>query len=237
MRCYNKAIYLLKRGIMRQSSIIDIISPVMAGPSSSHTAGAVRLGLLARNVYNAKPDKVTFKLYNSYALTGKGHGTDKGLLAGVLGFSVDDERIKNIFETPQAKEIEYEFEYLQDFNRHPNAVDFIFEGGLNFTVSGDSVGAGEILLTKINNFSVNLNGKYNTILLVYEDKPGVISKVTGMIQADKVNIASLHCDRSAKGKDASMCICIDGDLTKNCLNSLSDLKDMYIVRYIKKLES
>lgn len=222
---------------MHQSSIIDIISPIMAGPSSSHTAGAVRLGLLARNVYNAKPDKVTFKLYNSYALTGRGHGTDKGLLAGILGFSVDDERIKNIFDTPEAKEIDYKFEFLQDFNRHPNAVDFVFEGGLNFTISGDSVGAGEILLTKINNFSVNLNGKYNTILLVYDDKPGVISKVTGMIQADNVNIASLHCDRSGKGKDASMCICIDGDLTKNCLEALSDLKDMYIVRYIRKLES
>ena len=209
----------------------------MAGPSSSHTAGAIRLGLLARNIYNAKPDKVTFKLYNSYALTGKGHGTDKGLLAGVLGLSVDDERIKNIFDMPIAKEIEYEFEFLEDFNRHPNAVDFIFEGGLNFTISGDSIGAGEIVITNINNFSVNLDGKYNTILLVYNDKPGVISQVTGLIQADNVNIASLHCDRSGKGKDASMCICIDGDLSKNCLNNLSDLKNMYIVRYIRKLES
>ncbi len=222
---------------MRQSSIVDIISPIMAGPSSSHTAGAIRLGLLARNIYNAKPDKVTFKLYNSYALTGKGHGTDKGLLAGVLGLSVDDERIKNIFDMPIAKEIEYEFEFLEDFNRHPNAVDFIFEGGLNFTISGDSIGAGEIVITNINNFSVNLDGKYNTILLVYNDKPGVISQVTGLIQADNVNIASLHCDRSGKGKDASMCICIDGDLSKNCLNNLSDLKNMYIVRYIRKLES
>jgi len=222
---------------MRQSSIIDIISPIMAGPSSSHTAGAIRLGLLARNIYNAKPDKVTFKLYNSYALTGKGHGTDKGLLAGVLGLSVDDERIKNIFDMPIAKEIEYEFEFLEDFNRHPNAVDFVFEGGLNFTISGDSIGAGEIVVTNINNFSVNLDGKYNTILLVYNDKPGVISRVTGLIQADNVNIASLHCDRSGKGKDASMCICIDGDLSKNCLNDLSDLKNMYIVRYIRKLES
>ena len=209
----------------------------MAGPSSSHTAGAIRLGLLARNIYNAKPDKVTFKLYNSYALTGKGHGTDKGLLAGVLGLSVDDERIKNIFDMPIAKEIEYEFEFLEDFNRHPNAVDFVFEGGLNFTISGDSIGAGEIVVTNINNFSVNLDGKYNTILLVYNDKPGVISQVTGLIQADNVNIASLHCDRSGKGKDASMCICIDGDLSKNCLNNLSDLKNMYIVRYIRKLES
>lgn len=222
---------------MRQSSIIDIISPIMAGPSSSHTAGAVRLGLLARNVYNAKPDKITFKLYNSYAHTGKGHGTDKGLLAGILGFSVDDERIKNVFDTPEAKEINYSFEFLDDFNRHPNAVDFIFEGGLNLTVSGDSIGAGEIVLTQINNFSVNLDGKYNTLLVVYEDVPGVISAVTHIIQEDNVNIASLHCDRSGKGKDASMCICVDGELSKRCLNAVSDLKKMYIVRYIKKLES
>ena len=221
---------------MRQSSIIDIISPIMAGPSSSHTAGAVRLGLLARNVYNTKPDKITFKLYNSYAHTGKGHGTDKGLLAGILGFSVD-ERIKNVFDTPEAQELNYSFEFLDDFNRHPNAVDFIFEGGLNMTVSGDSIGAGEILLTKINNFSVNLDGKYNTLLVVYEDVPGVISAVTHIIQEDKVNIASLHCDRSGKGKDASMCICVDGELSKRCLNAVSDLKKMYIVRYIKKLES
>ncbi len=222
---------------MRQSSIIDIISPVMAGPSSSHTAGAVRLGLLARNVYNAKPDKITFKLYNSYALTGKGHGTDKGLLAGILGFSVDDVRIKNVFETEKAKNLNYQFEFLQDFNRHPNAVDFIFEGGLNLTVSGDSIGAGEIILTKINNFSVNLDGKYNTLLVVYEDVPGVISAVTRIIQEDNVNIASLHCDRSGKGKDASMCICLDGELSKRCLHAVSELKNMYIVRYIKKLES
>lgn len=222
---------------MRQSSIIDIISPIMAGPSSSHTAGAVRLGLLARNVYNTKPDKITFKLYNSYAHTGKGHGTDKGLLAGILGFSVDDVRIKNVFDTPEAKELNYSFEFLDDFNRHPNAVDFIFEGGLNMTVSGDSIGAGEILLTKINNFSVNLDGKYNTLLVVYEDVPGVISAVTHIIQEDNVNIASLHCDRSGKGKDASMCICVDGELSKKCLNAVSDLKKMYIVRYIKKLES
>lgn len=222
---------------MRQSSIIDIISPIMAGPSSSHTAGAVRLGLLARNVYNTKPDKITFKLYNSYAHTGKGHGTDKGLLAGILGFPVDDVRIKNVFETPEAKELNYSFEFLDDFNRHPNAVDFIFEGGLNMTVSGDSIGAGEILLTKINNFSVNLDGKYNTLLVVYEDVPGVISAVTHIIQEDNVNIASLHCDRNGKGKDASMCICVDGELSKRCLNAVSDLKKMYIVRYIKKLES
>ena len=112
---------------MKQSSLFDAILPIMIGPSSSHTAGAVRLGLLAKNIYDNKIFKITFRLYNSYAQTGFGHGTDKGLLAGVLGFGVDDVRIKDIFNHSQAKEINYSFEYKEDFNRHPNAVDFIFE--------------------------------------------------------------------------------------------------------------
>lgn len=219
---------------MRQSSIIDIISPVMVGPSSSHTAGAVRLGLLARNVYDGLPKKITFKLYNSYAQTGKGHGTDKGLLAGILGLSVDDVRIKNIFESDIAKQLEYKFEYCEDFNRHPNAVDFIFEGDLNMEIRGDSIGAGEIVIRQIDDFSVKFTGKYNTLLIVYRDIPHMISRVTELIN---INIASLHCDRSAKGQEASMCICLDGDLDKETLDIIKGFHDNYLVRYIKKLES
>ena len=88
---------------MKQSSLFDAIAPIMIGPSSSHTAGAVRLGLLARNIFNDEIKKITFKLYNSYAQTGFGHGTDKGLLAGVLGLSVDDKRIKNVFNLSDAQ--------------------------------------------------------------------------------------------------------------------------------------
>ncbi len=222
---------------MRQSSLIDIISPVMVGPSSSHTAGAVRLGLLARNVYDAKPKKVTFKLYNSYAKTGKGHGTDKGLLAGVLGFPVDDVRIKDIFNSQEANSIEYEFEYLEDFNRHPNAVDFIFEGSLNVFISGDSIGAGEVVIRKINDFTVKLAGKFDTLILVYKDMPGMISRVTKFIQEQGINIASLHCDRTSKGDKASMCICLDGRLDESVLKQVEKIPDMYLVRYVKKLES
>lgn len=222
---------------MRQSSLIDIISPVMVGPSSSHTAGAVRLGLLARNVYDTKPRKVTFKLYNSYAKTGKGHGTDKGLLAGLLGFSVDDVRIKDIFNLSEAKSLDYNFEYLEDFNRHPNAVDFIFEGDLNMAIAGDSIGAGEIVIRKINDFTVKFTGKYNTLLVVYRDLPGVISRVTKLIQEKDVNIASLHCDRTSKGDKASMCICLDGELDNEVLKLVEAIPNMYLVRYIKKLES
>ncbi|HIS36811.1 TPA: L-serine ammonia-lyase, iron-sulfur-dependent, subunit beta [Candidatus Scatousia excrementigallinarum] len=219
---------------MKQSSIIDIISPVMVGPSSSHTAGAVRLGLLARNVYNAEPEKVTFKLYNSYALTGKGHGTDKGLLAGLLGLSVDDTRIKNIFNLDISKQFEYKFEYIEDFNRHPNAVDFIFEGVHNMKISGDSVGAGEVVIRKINDFTVKFTGKYNTLLIVYKDVPNMISRVTNSIH---VNIASLHCDRYAKGEEASMCVCLDGDIDQKVIDFLGLIENIYMIRYIKKLDS
>ncbi len=219
---------------MKQSSIIDIISPIMVGPSSSHTAGAVRLGLLARNVYNAKPQKVTFKLYNSYALTGKGHGTDKGLLAGLLGLPVDDTRIKDIFNLDIAKEFEYKFEYLEDFNRHPNAVDFVIEGVQNMTISGDSIGAGEVVIRKINDFSVKFTGKYNTLLLVYKDVPNMIARVTNSIH---VNIASLHCDRFAKGEEASMCVCLDGDINQKVIDFLGLIEDVYMIRYIKKLDN
>lgn len=222
---------------MKQSSLFDIISPIMVGPSSSHTAGAVRLGLLARNIYGQTPKRVTFKLYNSYALTGRGHGTDKGLLAGVLGFSVDDVRIKNIFDLPEAKEIEYNFEFIEDFNRHPNAVDFIFEGAQKMTVSGDSVGAGNVVINKINNFSINLTGEYNSLIVIYKDKMGVLSKVSGLIQTAGVNIASLICDRTAKGEDASMCVCLDSALNYSLIERIKRMDDVYIVRFVQKLES
>ncbi len=219
---------------MRQSSIIDIISPIMVGPSSSHTAGAVRLGLLARNIYSGQPANVTFKLYNSYASTGKGHGTDKGILAGFLGLSVDDVRIRNIFDLDIARSINYSFQYLQDFNRHPNAVDIVIKGTPNISISGDSIGAGEVVVNKIDDFSVNLTGKYNTLLLVYKDIPGMISSVTSKIS---VNIASLNCDRYAKGEDASMCIALDGEVSDEVINILKNLPSVYIVRYIRKLDS
>lgn len=222
---------------MKQSSLFDIISPIMVGPSSSHTAGAVRLGLMARNIYDMAPEKVTFKLYNSYAKTGRGHGTDKGLLAGVLGFPVDDVRIKDIFHSEEAKQFEYNFEFLEDFNRHPNAVDFIFEGKHNMTISGDSVGAGEIRIKKINKFSVDLSGEYDTLVIIYKDRPGVISRVSGLIQNEQINIASVVCDRSARGEEASMIVCLDSVLNYSIVEKIKRMDDIYLVRQVGKLES
>lgn len=222
---------------MKKSTLFDIISPVMIGPSSSHTAGAVRLGLLAKNIYKNTPKKVVFKLYNSYAHTGKGHGTEKGLLAGVLGLSVDDRRIKNIFESDIAKEIDYSFEYYDNFKYHPNAVEMIFEGENKMFIAGESVGAGEVAIRKIDDFNVKLTGKYNTLILVYKDMPGMISQVTSILQSKNINIASLICDRNAKGKEASMIISIDGNIDASVVETVEEIPEVYFVSYVEKLEN
>lgn len=222
---------------MKKSTLFDIISPVMIGPSSSHTAGAVRLGLLAKNIYKNTPKKVVFKLYNSYAHTGKGHGTEKGLLAGVLGLSVDDRRIKSIFESDIAKEIDYSFEYYDNFKYHPNAVEMIFEGENKMFIAGESVGAGEVAIRKIDDFNVKLTGKYNTLILVYKDMPGMISQVTSILQSKNINIASLICDRNAKGKEASMIISIDGNIDSSVVETVEEIPEVYFVSYVEKLEN
>ena len=219
---------------MGHSSIFDIITPIMVGPSSSHTAGAIRIGLLAGKIYGSnRPQKVHFKLYNSFAQTGKGHGTDKGLLSGVLGFDVDDVRIKKALEIATELGVDYSFEYAEDFNRHPNSVDITFTGDVEIKVSGDSLGGARVVITNINGYNVNLRGDYHTLLLIYKDMPGMIHKVTTLIQDFDINIASMTCDREAKGHNASMSICLDSPLSKKILESLKNIDEVYLIRNIE----
>ena len=157
----------------KTKTLFDIIGPVIIGPSSSHTAGAVRIGYLAGKIFGEIPKKVRFKLYNSFATTGKGHGTDKGLLAGVLGMDVDNESIKKAFNYAKKLNVDYSFEHAQDNNRHPNSVDIFLEGSYKMEISGNSVGAGEVCITNIDGYRFNINGDYNTLILLYKDKPGM----------------------------------------------------------------
>jgi len=217
---------------MEQKSLFSVMSPIMVGPSSSHTAGAVRLGLMARNIYKNTFKRVKFILYNSFATTGFGHGTDKGLLAGLLGYSVDDARIKNIFSL--VEDIEYSYEYVQDIARFPNSVDIIIDDKMK--ISGDSVGAGEIRINSIDDFAVSINGTYDTILMIYKDKPGMISKVSNIIQQNNINIATLHCGRSSKGGEASMCIELDVPANEEIVEKIKELKDVFFVTNVRKLK-
>lgn len=220
----------------KTSSIFDIIGPVIIGPSSSHTAGAVRLGLMARKIYKDTPQKVKFVLYNSYAKTGKGHGTDKGLLAGVLGMELDDSNIKNAFEIAKNNNLEYKFEYADDFSRHPNSVDIIFEKPFFLTAKGDSLGGGEVCISSINGYNTEIKGEYFTIVLIYKDKPGMVYNVSNLIQKEKVNIASLYCDRTLKGEEASMCICLDSPLSNSTIEELEKIDGLFLFRSIEALK-
>lgn len=216
---------------MKSKGLFDVISPIMIGPSSSHTAGAIRLGLMARTIYNAPIKKVHFTLYNSFAQTGKGHGTDKGLLAGIMGCHVDDVRTKNIFAIT---DIDYEYNFAEDLSRHPNSVDIKINDDM--TISGCSIGAGEIRITEINGFSVNLAGQYHTILLMYKDKPGMISTVSKFIQDRNINIASLHCDRNEKGGVASMYLALDAEPQEEIVDDIKNISDVYFVTKVRKLD-
>ena len=218
---------------MAQKTLLDVISPIMAGPSSSHTAGAVRIGLMAREIFGENIKKVQFRLYNSFATTGKGHGTDKALLAGLLGLEVDNTRIKNIFN--ENLNLDYSFEYIEDSNKHPNAVRIIINDEM--TIRGESVGSGEIRITNINGFNVKITGKYNSILMIYKDVPGMISNVTALIQKENVNIASLLCDRDIKGGNASMYIAMDSEIATNVSDKIKNIQHVYFAAGIRKLKS
>lgn len=221
----------------KAKTLFDVIGPVIIGPSSSHTAGAVRIGYLAGKIFGHKPDSVDFRLYNSFAKTGKGHGTDKGLLGGVLGYDVDNERIKTAFEDAKKLKIKYKFEYLEDYNKHPNSADIIFEkDGSTMEISGISVGAGEVAITKINGYKFNINGDYDTLILIYKDKPGMIYRVTALLQGQNINIATMHCDRNAKGQEASMGICVDGQVSDYIINELEKIDEVYLIRNIEVLK-
>ena len=147
------------------------------------------------------------------------------------GFNIE---IKNNNE--KAKNIEYHYEFEQNIDKHPNAVDFILEGDINMTILGNSVGAGNIEIVKIDDFATKISGEYNTLLLFYKDKPGMISKVSTLIQNENINIASLECDRNARGKTASMCICLDSKIPEKVIENIQNIEDVYFVRNVKKLE-
>lgn len=218
---------------MPQKTLLDVISPIMVGPSSSHTAGAVRIGLMAREIFGAEIKKVHFRLYNSFATTGKGHGTDKALLAGILGLEVDNVRIKNIFNENVG--IDYSFEFVEDSNKHPNAVKITINDKM--VIRAQSVGSGEIAVTNIDGFNANITGRYNSILMIYQDLPGVISKVTNLIQKKNVNIASLLCDRDIKGGNASMYIALDAEIDPTLIEEIKNIECVYFTVGIRKLKS
>lgn len=180
----------------------------MVGPSSSHTAGACRLGLLARGLVSGTPQSARLELHGSFARTGEGHGTDKALVAGLLGFRPDDERIRTAIQIAEKEGLDYKFEKttLSD-SAHPNTVRMSLErGDIKATLTGSSLGAGRVLVTEIDGYPVEVTGNFHTITLVAEDKKGSVARITGLLAEHDINIATLKLTRKQKGGDAFMVI-------------------------------
>jgi len=206
-------------------SLLDIIGPVMVGPSSSHTAGACRLGLLARGLISGTPQSALIELHGSFARTGEGHGTDKAIVAGLLGFLPDDERIRTAIQIAEQEGLDYRFEKttLSD-SSHPNTVRMSLErGDLKATLVGSSLGAGRVLVTEIDGYPVEITGNFHTIALVAEDRKGSVARITRILADHEINIATLRLTRKQKGGDAFMVIECDeapGDGVRDELRSL-----------------
>jgi L-serine dehydratase len=189
-------------------SLLDIIGPVMVGPSSSHTAGACRLGLLGRGLVGGTPDTATLELHGSFARTGEGHGTDKALVAGLLGFRPDDDRIRTALDIADREGLKYTFEKttLAD-DAHPNTVRMTLERGTRrATMIGSSLGAGRVLVTDVDGFPVEIGGNYYTIIMLAADVKGSIARVARILSDHDINIATLKLTRKQRGGDAFIVI-------------------------------
>jgi L-serine dehydratase len=196
--------------------IFDILGPVMVGPSSSHTAGAARIGYMARTLLGSRPVSARIHLHGSFAETGRGHGTDKALIGGILGFMPDDERIHRAYELAKERGVQVDFTYSDEPADHPNTVkiELTDVNDRTMEVVGRSVGGGNILITEINEQGVELSGEYPTLIVSHRDEPGVIAIVSQVLAQLKVNIAFMRVFRHGRGRDAYMCIETDTPVTR-----------------------
>lgn len=223
---------------MSGGSLFDIVGPVMVGPSSSHTAGAVRLANLARLLADQPISEVEFVLYNSFAQTYQGHGTDRGMIAGILGYGVNDERIRDAFTLAVEHGLRYTITPFQGANNYsPNTAIFnmTLADGSKMRVVGHSIGGGKVYVSKIDEHNVSIRGEMPTLILFYKDQPGMIWQVTKVLAEQQVNIATLSCNRDQRGHEAFMIITMDSTPPKEAVEAIKHLSDFYFVRCIDRL--
>ncbi len=216
------------------ASVFDIIGPVMVGPSSSHTAGAVKLGNIARRCCADRINKVDFYLHGSFAETCRGHGTDRALLGGILGMNAADERIRNSLEYARESGIEFAFHSADLGDVHPNTVKIIINcaNGSAGELTGASIGGGEVRVSSVNNTHIEFSGKYPTIITVHQDKPGIVAQVSAIFANHAVNIAFLKVFRQSRGSVASMVIETDQEVEPSMLDEIALVAEIKQIMFV-----
>jgi L-serine dehydratase len=221
----------------RKVSILDVMGPVMVGPSSSHTAGTARLGRVAREILDADPIEVHFHLHPPLAATYRGHGSDFALTGGAIGLNVDDPRIPEAIRIAEQMGVNVQFHEEDLGEVHPNSVRIEIRSreGKEVEIVGSSIGGGVIEVFKINGFQTRFKGDSPVLLLFYRDRPGMIAEVANIIADEGINIASLYCSRKQRGRDAFMEVDVDSPLSSDALRRICSLPDVADARYLDRI--
>ena len=204
-------------------SVFDVLGPNMIGPSSSHTAGAAKIAYLAQKMITGPLLQVDFTLYGSFARTYRGHGTDRALLGGIMGFTTDDMRIRNSFEIAENEGIAFQFQpNEEETDVHPNTVDIhmVNKAGQEMTVRGESLGGGKVRISRINKVQVDFTGEYSAVIVIQKDRPGVVAHITKALSDRNVNIAFMRLFREGKGNVAYTIVESDVHLPENIREEL-----------------
>ena len=217
--------------------VFDIIGPIMIGPSSSHTAGAVRIGKYARSVLGKRPVKAVIRFSGSFSKTYKGHGTDKAIVAGILGMDTDDSRIRNSMQI--ATEEGLDFRFIEDDidGAHPNTAEITLTDadGRTALIQGCSIGGGNIIITKINDTEVSISGKSDTLVIPHDDVPGMIAVVTNILAEKGVNVHGFSLGRDRKGGIAVMTIEIDGNIDESINEAIMECPNIHASTILKAI--
>ncbi len=218
-------------------SLFDILGPVMVGPSSSHTAGACRLGLMARAVAGGTPERALIRLHGSFAATGEGHGTHRAIVGGLVGLPPDDLRLRHAYEEAKSAGLSWEFQDVDlGDDVHPNTAVFELErAGESTTLRGASIGGGRIEVTELNGFPVALGGDYHTLVALTQDRPGTIAAIAALLATEGVNLATMRVDRTGRLEDALMTIEADQPIADVALQGIRAFPWLHWARRIEKI--
>lgn len=210
-------------------NVFDILGPVMIGPSSSHTAGAARIGLITRALLGQPAVKARIFLHGSFAKTYKGHGTDKAMVAGILGMKTDDERIRFSLEEAHKEGLTVEIVTGELEGAHPNTAEITLTAadGHEVSLRGSSIGGGNIVITRVNGMEVSLTGQHTTLIVLHRDAPGTIAAVTELMAEQGVNICNFRLARKTRGGQAVMTIEIDGVFGPELNDKIKCLENIY----------
>jgi len=219
-------------------NVFDIIGPVMVGPSSSHTAGAVRIGLITRHLLGSQPAVASLLLHGSFAATGSGHGTDKALVAGLLGMKPDDPRIPDALALAEQSGMAVTFGTVLLQDAHPNTVVLTVTGeeGLRLEVNASSLGGGRVRVNAIDGMEARFNGEAPTLIIRNEDRPGEVAEVTGELSHYEVNIAVMQLYRDRRGGLAVMVIESDQPIPEEAVSRLREKEGIVRVVYLNMEE-